>query len=77
MRTLGWIALAGAAAGFLMCTRQGQKLMQQAGDMSQDTVDTVRGWVNDRTGVRKVVHEVVDTPHPDTAMAHAFEEAVA
>jgi hypothetical protein len=77
MRALGLIALAGAGLGYLLCTENGRRMTQQAGNRMQDAYGKMTDYVSTHTGVPKMVREAVDEPHPDTAMATAFEEAVA
>jgi len=77
MRVLGLIALAGAGLGYLMFTDKGKSLTKQAGQCAQDAYAKVSDAMQNRDGsVEKVVHNVLDKPHPDTAMASAFEAAV-
>ena len=76
MRALGLIVLAGAGLGFLLCTDRGRRLTRQAGQSLQDGYNRMGESMGQRR-VEKMVENVVEQPHPDTAMAHAFEEAVA
>jgi len=71
MKTLGLIALAAAGVGFLIYTEKGRALTGQAGQALRDAGDRLRG----DAPVERLVHDALERPHPDTAVAHAFEEA--
>jgi hypothetical protein len=50
--------------------------MNQAGEYVQAGYRRVRDQLARRSGVETIVRDAVEHAHPDTAMAHAFEEAV-
>jgi hypothetical protein len=75
MRTLGIIGLVcGAGAALLCCTERGRSLMSQARGMVQERLEALQGGGAEP---RELVEGVLEQPHPETAMAQAFEEAVA
>ena len=75
-RTIGLIALAGAGIGYLLCTDKGRALTHQAGQYLQDQYRNANDAMA-RRGTEKTIHKALDQPHPDTAVAQAFEEALA
>jgi hypothetical protein len=48
-----------------------------AGESLRAGYRRVRGQLARRSGVETIVHDAMEHAHPDKAMAHAFEEAVA
>jgi hypothetical protein len=76
-RTLGVIALAAAGIGFLLYTDRGKALKARAGEALQDGYEQIGDAVARRRGVEGMVKKALDQPHPDTAVAAAFEEAAA
>ncbi len=76
MRALGLIALAAAGVGFLFYTEKGRAPKGQAAERLQDCYQQFNEMVARRRGVEKMVDRALQEPHPDTAVAQAFEEAV-
>ena len=76
MRTAGLLALAGAA-GYLMFTDSGRRARARAGWYVRTNYDRLRDYWNSQRGLQHIVEDRVDHDHPDTAMAAAFEEALA
>lgn len=76
MRTVGLIALAAAGIGFLFYTEKGRALKGQAMQGLQDCYGRFSEMASSRGGVEGMVDRALHEPHPDTAVAHAFEEAV-
>jgi len=64
---MGLATLAGAGVGLLMFTQKGRALTAQLRQ---------RMASGGGEAPRDLVEEVLAQPHPDTAMAQAFEEAV-
>ena len=75
MRKLGLLAIAGAGVGFFLCTEQGRTLMRRCGEAIQDGYRRLSDYRAQRE-VEELVEKAVEQPHPDTAVARAFEEAV-
>jgi len=67
-------AAAGAAVGYLCCTPQGRRMArdgyQKMHSVYDDCLQQMRDFQN-----KKMVESSVNKPHPDTAMANAFEQA--
>jgi hypothetical protein len=76
MRTAGWLALAGAA-GYLMFTDSGRRARARAGWLVRTNYDRLRDYWNSQRDLKHMVEDRVEDEHPDTAMAAAFEEALA
>jgi len=76
VRSLGWIAAVGAGVGWLLFTDKGRGWTNQAGEYLQSGYRRVRDQLARRSGVETIVRDATEHAHPDTAMAHAFEEAV-
>jgi len=79
MRNLGFIALAaaGAGLGYLLFTGKGRALARQAGDAVTDQYRRAGEALGAPSPVEGMIEEALEQPHPDTAMAGAFQEAVA
>lgn len=77
MRALGLIALAAAGVGFLFYTEKGRALKGQAVQGLQDCYERFNDMAARRGGVEGMVDRALHEPHPETAVAQAFEEAVA
>lgn len=77
----GLLATGAAAAGFLLFTDRGKQLTHRAADQVRGGVDRLKSFRGgDGRGAHdteEVVQDVLSQPHPDTAVARAFEEAVA
>jgi len=73
---LGWIAAVGAGVGWLLLTDKGRGWANQAGEYLQAGYGRVRDRLAGSGRVETIVRDAVEHAHPDTAMAHAFEEAV-
>jgi len=76
MKTLGIAALAGIGIALLFGTDRGRQLMGQARESLQQLPERFK----DGTGSpapETIIQQVLEESHPDTAMAHAFQEAVA
>ena len=70
MRTFGLIALAGAGIGYMLYRNRNRAMAGM----------TPPQMVNDPTAhavMEDTVEDVLEQPHPDTAVTHAFKEAVA
>jgi hypothetical protein len=63
--------------GWLRFTDKGRGWTNQAGEYLQAGYGRVRDRLARVSGVETIVRDAVEHGHPDTAMAHAFEEAVA
>lgn len=63
--------------GWLLFTDKGRGWTNQAGEYLQAGYRRVRDRLVSGGGVETIVRDAVEQAHPDTAMAHAFEEAVA
>lgn len=76
MRLLGIAALAAAGLGFFLGTERGRRLSGSAKSAAQERF---RAWneQHSRKETEKAVEQALEQPHPDTAIARAFEEAVA
>lgn len=59
-----------AGIAYFLGTKRGQDLMQQAGQ----AIRKLPGRMNQPETTR-LVEKSLNEPHPDTATAHAFEEA--
>jgi hypothetical protein len=75
MRTTGIVALAAAGLGFLMCTDAGRQFRSRAGTLARQNYDQLKHRWETRK-VRGMVEHATEEDH-DTAMAHAFEDALA
>jgi hypothetical protein len=76
MKTLGIAALAGIGIALLFGTEKGRGLMGQA----RDAMTRMPGQITDAldtSSPEKIIQQVLEEAHPDTAMAQAFQEAVA
>lgn len=60
----------GAGIAYFLGTKRGQDLMQQAGQAIRELPGRMH-----QPETTKLVEKALKAPHPDTAMAHAFEEA--
>jgi hypothetical protein len=76
MRKLGIAALAGLGIALLFGTDQGRRLMSQAREMLPKLPEPSLGEP-EAAAPKQLVQEVLEAPHPETAMAHAFQQAVA
>lgn len=76
MKTLGIAALAGIGIALLFGTEKGRGLMGQARDAMTRMPEQITGAL-DTSSPEKIIQQVLADEHPDTAMAHAFQEAVA
>jgi hypothetical protein len=76
MKTLGIAALAGIGIALLFGTERGRQMMGQAKESLQQLPERFK---NEAEGAapEKIIQQVLEEPHPDTAMAMAFQEAVA
>ena len=72
---IGLLALASAAAAFLIGTEKGRQLTREMGPKLRDAYDDARARFG--PGLDGTVTRALEEPHPDTAVARAFEEAVA
>ena len=72
---LGLLALVGAGVGYLMYTRQGRDMINRAGDVVRNAKDGFNDY-RSRKATEGQITEALERPHPDTAVAHAFEQAV-
>ena len=70
------LALAGAA-GYLIFTDSGRRARARAGSYMRTNYDRLRDYWNSQRDLKRVVEDRVEHDHPDTAMAAAFEEALA
>jgi hypothetical protein len=77
MRAFGLIALAAAGVGFLLYTDKGRALAKQATQAMDEGYTRLTDSLSSQGGVDQIVHKALDKPHEDTAMASAFDEAVA
>jgi hypothetical protein len=77
MRTMGLIALAALGVGMLLYTEQGKSLLRRTGETMVDGYDTVAGKLTGDSAVGEMVESALANPHPRTAIAEAFEEALA
>lgn len=77
MRRFGLLALAAAGMGFLLYSERGRQWMSQMGQCASDTYGRLRDSMSGETEVEEIVHQAIEQPHPDTAVARAFENAVA
>ena len=83
MKTMTIIGLSaagiGAAAGYLIYTERGRNICRQTGDFLQDQYQRGKDRLTGQgeNEVEEIVQEALAEPHPDTVMAHAFEEAAA
>jgi len=86
MRALGLIALAAAGIGFLVYADTGRRLNRGIAGAQQDSAGGLgapeAAGAAGMTGqtdedVEEIVEDAIAAPHPATAMAAAFEEAVA
>lgn len=78
MKLFGMIALAAAGVGFLCYTDKGREWMSQGREMLTDGYSQATGFLKQQSGdVQEIVQNAIHHDLPDTAMAHAFEEAVA
>jgi hypothetical protein len=75
MRTLGILALTGLGIGIFLRTERGKQLMDQAKTAISDGKDRMMGMGQQQP--EKMIQQALTTERPDTAMAMAFEEAVA
>lgn len=77
MRKWGMLALVGAGVGFLLGTERGRSCLNQAGQLLQEGYGRMSGRLTEPGDVQDLVHEALATPHEDTPVARAFEEACA
>jgi hypothetical protein len=77
VRTLGWIAVVGAGVGWLLFTDKGRGWLNRVGEYLQEAYGRVQDCRGGRSRVEMIVRDAVKHDPPDTAVAHAFEEAVA
>ncbi|MFN3649486.1 MAG: hypothetical protein ACK47B_07870 [Armatimonadota bacterium] len=76
MKTLGIVAVAAAGLGYFLYTDRGRELMSRAGECVRDNYEQLRERIRGEQPVEGLIHEAVESSHPDTAMARAFEQAV-
>ena len=76
MRTLGWLALAGAGLGYLFGTDHGRRAKARAGSYLADCYNQARDWYASRNFQQMVEEHATGDDVPDTSMAQAFQEAV-
>jgi len=73
---IGMVALAAAGVGFLLCTDKGRALMRQANGRLMDGYQLLSDRFNQEPDVETTISKALEQPHPDTAVAHAFEKAL-
>jgi len=77
MRKWGILALIGAGVGFFLGTERGRSCLNQAGQLLQEGYGRLGGQLSASGDVQELVHDALATPHEDTPVARAFEEACA
>lgn len=76
MKTLGMAALAGIGIALLFGTDRGRQMMGQAKESLQQLPGRFKSEP-EGAAPEKIIQQVLEESHPDTAMAHAFQEAIA
>ncbi|MGV3723226.1 MAG: hypothetical protein ACO1SX_20180 [Actinomycetota bacterium] len=61
---------AGAGIAYFLGSKRGQDLIQQAGQAIRELPG-----LRNQPDTANLVEKALQEPHPETAMAHAFEEA--
>lgn len=76
MKKLGLAALAGIGIALLFGTERGRQLLGQARESLGELPSRLPGDP-EPAAPEQLIQQVLDEPHPDTAMAHAFQQAIA
>lgn len=76
MKKLGIAALAGIGIALLFGTSRGRQLMSQAREALPKLPEQLSSET-ETPAPEQIIQQVLEEAHPDTAMAHAFQQAVA
>jgi hypothetical protein len=76
MKKLGIAALAGLGIALLFGTSRGRQLISQAREMLPQLPEPFQSEP-EAAAPEQIIQQVLEEQHPDTAMAQAFQQAVA